>query len=62
LLLCLSHFLTALQLRVVTNEDVKFERFRRDEVGVFELKEMIETNIGSIADVKVGVQTVTDAL
>ena len=32
------------QLRVVTQEDVKFQRFRRDEVGVFELKEMIEAN------------------
>lgn len=37
------------QLRVVTQEDVKFQRFRRDEVGVFELKEMIEDNTEKIA-------------
>ena len=37
-----------LQLRVVTQEDVKFQRFRRDEVGVFELKEMIDANTNKI--------------
>jgi hypothetical protein len=51
-----------LQLRVVTQEDVRFSRFRRDDVGVFELKEMIEGNTGSIEDLKTSVQTVTDAM
>jgi hypothetical protein len=54
------------QLRVVTNDDVKFERFRRDEVGVFELKEMIETNDASIealkTDLDTGVKSLTEGL
>ena len=37
------------QLRVVTQEDVRFQRFRRDDVGVFELKGMIEKNTERVA-------------
>jgi len=33
------------QLRIVTETDVKFNRFRRDEVGVFEIRDMVnQTN------------------
>ena len=51
-----------LQLRVVTQEDVKFQRFRRDEVGVFELKEMIETNAAKIDDNTNKIATNTEAM
>jgi hypothetical protein len=50
------------QLRVVTQEDVKFQRFRRDEVGVFELKEMIETNAAKIDDNTNKIATNTEAM
>ena len=40
---------TLKQLRVVTQEDVRFQRFRRDDVGVFELKGMIEKNTERVA-------------
>jgi hypothetical protein len=43
----------------VTQEDVRFQRFRRDDVGVFELKGMIEANTGRIADAEA---LVTEAL
>jgi hypothetical protein len=36
---------------VVTEDDVRFTRFRRDDVGVFELKGMIDTNIAAISTI-----------
>jgi hypothetical protein len=51
-----------LQLRVVTQEDVQFMRFRRDEVGIFELKEMIEKNTASVAGLEEGAQDLADDL
>ena len=48
-MLCLLFISSSDQLRVVTQDDVKFQRFRRDEVGVFELKGMIEANTNEIA-------------
>jgi len=36
------------QLRVVSNEDIEFQRFRRDTVGVFELKENIASLVGKV--------------
>jgi hypothetical protein len=50
------------KLRVVTQEDVKFTRFRRDEVGVFELKGMIETNTANISIMSEELQAVADGL
>ena len=44
---------------MVTQEDVRFQRFRRDDVGVFELKGMIETNTAAIAETK---GTIDDAV
>ena len=52
----------SLQLRVVTQEDVQFTRFRRDQVGIFELKEMIETNAASVAVLEAGAQHLADTL
>ena len=42
-------FFKLFKLRVVTQEDVRFQRFRRDDVGVFELKGMIEKNTERVA-------------
>ena len=50
------------QLRVVTQEDVQFERFRRDSVGVFELKSMIEANSNLIEEAIKGAEDSTDAM
>eukprot|EP00729_Bicosta_minor_P015817 gene15817-24511_t len=51
------------ELRVVTQEDVRFSRFRRDDVGVFELKGMIENNTDRISktEQKIG-KALDDAL
>jgi hypothetical protein len=52
------------ELRVVTQKDVKFQRFRRDEVGVFELKEMIDANTDRIAatsGLNAAITTLTDS-
>jgi hypothetical protein len=56
----IHHFLS-MQLRVVTQEDVRFSRFRRDDVGVFELKGMIEANTDRIADAESLLTDTSDA-
>ena len=50
------------QLRVVTQEDVRFQRFRRDDVGVFELKGMIEENTNKIVEAVKGLDDNANAL
>jgi hypothetical protein len=47
---------------VVTQEDVRFSRFRRDDVGVFELKGMIEANTDRIADAESLFTDTSDAM